>query len=57
MMKRKIQRMLVKAFCLSGILIALDMVSLDSWRMWLLVFSLAIGFDLDILFMDVDKEK
>lgn len=57
MMKRKIQRILVKAFCLSGILIALDMVSLDSWRMWLLVFSLAIGFDLDILFMDVDKEK
>lgn len=56
-MKRKIQRMLVKSFCLVGVLVALGINDLYSWRTWLLIFSLSIGFDLDVLFMDVDKEK
>lgn len=56
-MKRTVKRMLVKACCLAGILISLGMVSLDSWRTWLLIFSLAIALDLDILFLDVDKEN
>lgn len=55
-MKRNIQRMLVKACCLSGILVGLN-IDMLSWKGWLFLFSLAIVLELDILFFDVDKEK
>lgn len=52
--KRTIKRMLVKACCMAGILVSLDM-NIDSWRTWVMIFSLAIALDLDILFLNVDK--
>lgn len=55
-MKRNIQRMLVKACCLSGILVGLN-IDMLSWKGWLFLFSLAIALELDILFFGVDKEK
>lgn len=54
MRKRKIQRMLIKSFCVAGILIALN-VDIYLWRTWLMLASLTIIFDLDILFLDVGK--
>jgi len=54
MRKRKIQRMLVKSGCVAGILIALN-VDIYLWRTWLMLASLTIIFDLDILFLDVGK--
>jgi hypothetical protein len=42
--KRNI-RQFVKICCMVGIFVALDM-NIDSWRTWMMIFSLSIAFDL-----------